>query len=124
MPVGAMRGHGLLECAPIAGSFRTRASWRECGAYHETPNTPTRISTAAFIGGVVERAARDDRAPSSAEQYSPALLPPLDPLLRAAAHRRSSRRRGTEDRKSTRLNSSHGSISYAVFCLKKKKNNI
>src|SRR5208282_6257382 len=27
------------------------------------------------------------------------------------------------DRKSTRLNSSHGSISYAVFCLKKKKNN-
>src|SRR2546429_5122387 len=27
------------------------------------------------------------------------------------------------DRKSTRLNSSHGYISYAVFCLKKKKNN-
>src|SRR5207245_8817852 len=28
---------------------------------------------------------------------------------------------GRGDRKSTRLNSSHGSISYAVFCLKKKK---
>src|SRR2546422_3615600 len=28
--------------------------------------------------------------------------------------------RNTEDRKSTRLNSSHGYISYAVFCLKKK----
>src|SRR2546422_2907860 len=28
----------------------------------------------------------------------------------------------TKDRKSTRLNSSHGYISYAVFCLKKKKN--
>src|SRR2546422_6879763 len=27
----------------------------------------------------------------------------------------------TTDRKSTRLNSSHGYISYAVFCLKKKK---
>src|SRR2546422_6334321 len=27
------------------------------------------------------------------------------------------------DRKSTRLNSSHGYISYAVFCLKKKKTN-
>src|SRR5689334_23741278 len=27
-----------------------------------------------------------------------------------------------EDRKSTRLNSSHSSISYAVFCLKKKTN--
>src|SRR5438309_4372730 len=30
---------------------------------------------------------------------------------------------GGLDRKSTRLNSSHSSISYAVFCLKKKKNN-
>src|SRR5688572_32511875 len=29
-----------------------------------------------------------------------------------------------EDRKSTRLNSSHSQISYAVFCLKKKKKNI
>src|SRR2546422_5423157 len=29
---------------------------------------------------------------------------------------------GPKDRKSTRLNSSHGYISYAVFCLKKKKN--
>src|SRR5208282_6128258 len=28
------------------------------------------------------------------------------------------------DRKSTRLNSSHGSISYAVFCLKKKKKRV
>src|SRR2546429_5273527 len=31
-------------------------------------------------------------------------------------------RLATSDRKSTRLNSSHGYISYAVFCLKKKKN--
>src|SRR2546428_13494330 len=31
--------------------------------------------------------------------------------------------RPREDRKSTRLNSSHDQISYAVFCLKKKKKN-
>src|SRR3712207_7920072 len=30
---------------------------------------------------------------------------------------------GCRDRKSTRLNSSHANISYAVFCLKKKKKN-
>src|SRR2546430_9122759 len=30
-------------------------------------------------------------------------------------------RQGPQDRKSTRLNSSHSQISYAVFCLKKKK---
>src|SRR5207249_11293694 len=34
---------------------------------------------------------------------------------------RSSRHTAARDRKSTRLNSSHVSISYAVFCLKKKK---
>src|SRR2546422_4702643 len=34
------------------------------------------------------------------------------------------RLRAFRDRKSTRLNSSHGYISYAVFCLKKKKTNI
>src|SRR2546430_2792024 len=32
-------------------------------------------------------------------------------------------RTGAADRKSTRLNSSHSQISYAVFCLKKKKKN-
>src|SRR5256885_6784682 len=36
------------------------------------------------------------------------------------SHRRRSKPKG--DRKSTRLNSSHLVISYAVFCLKKKKN--
>src|SRR5256884_9274801 len=35
---------------------------------------------------------------------------------------RSGPRIATRDRKSTRLNSSHGYISYAVFCLKKKRN--
>src|SRR5438309_6545865 len=38
----------------------------------------------------------------------------LDPILHVPVNFRS-------DRKSTRLNSSHSSISYAVFCLKKKK---
>src|SRR3712207_7565411 len=31
---------------------------------------------------------------------------------------------GEQDRKSTRLNSSHANISYAVFCLKKKKKSL
>src|SRR3712207_8083947 len=44
-----------------------------------------------------------------------ATLPDLEPALARA------RRLVFEDRKSTRLNSSHANISYAVFCLKKKK---
>src|SRR5688572_31420468 len=37
---------------------------------------------------------------------------------------RARRRRSEVDRKSTRLNSSHSQISYAVFCLKKKKKEV
>src|SRR2546421_8692590 len=48
-----------------------------------------------------------------------------DPKRREAEPRRPGRARrsrlGPRDRKSTRLNSSHDQISYAVFCLKKKK---
>src|SRR5436305_11642770 len=43
-----------------------------------------------------------------------------DPV-RGAGRRRQDRAGEGEDRKSTRLNSSHVRISYAVFCLKKKK---
>src|SRR2546421_3439265 len=43
-----------------------------------------------------------------------------DQLSRPPPQTRSCRRHGPEDRKSTRLNSSHDQISYAVFCLKKK----
>src|SRR3712207_8967216 len=39
----------------------------------------------------------------------------------AARARLAARRAAAGDRKSTRLNSSHANISYAVFCLKKKK---
>src|SRR3712207_6847989 len=40
---------------------------------------------------------------------------------REGGHRQPGLQRGQPDRKSTRLNSSHANISYAVFCLKKKK---
>src|SRR2546430_4091747 len=41
--------------------------------------------------------------------------------LTGLANRFEFERRAKKDRKSTRLNSSHSQISYAVFCLKKKK---
>src|SRR5256885_12422859 len=48
---------------------------------------------------------------------------PLAARTRAAAVGAATRSSGSaEDRKSTRLNSSHLVISYAVFCLEKKKN--
>src|SRR3712207_8512000 len=44
------------------------------------------------------------------------------PVRREGHHARPASGRRVGDRKSTRLNSSHANISYAVFCLKKKKN--
>src|SRR5258707_10305234 len=51
---------------------------------------------------------RDDAAPKGDQLTPPSVVkkPPME---------------GSTDRKSTRLNSSHANISYAVFCLKKKK---
>src|SRR3712207_9132825 len=48
--------------------------------------------------------------------YADLLLQPLSPRLAKLVYQIR-----IQDRKSTRLNSSHANISYAVFCLKKKK---
>src|SRR5207249_10527657 len=50
-----------------------------------------------------------------------AVLTPLAVEAGRSATNRALVSEGRQDRKSTRLNSSHVSISYAVFCLKKKK---
>src|SRR2546430_11741762 len=61
------------------------------------------------VGGPLEQHVLDEvRDPVLLRRFAPRTRPYPDP------HR--------EDRKSTRLNSSHSQISYAVFCLKKKKN--
>src|SRR5260221_8953431 len=56
----------------------------------------------------------------------PALLREQDQLIDVAIVARllEDAAQSTGDRKSTRLNSSHTVISYAVFCLQKKKNNV
>src|SRR5205814_10257609 len=54
-------------------------------------------------------------------QQGPGLSGNLRLRRRSASRLRSLIRNGIPDRKSTRLNSSHLGISYAVFCLKKKQ---
>src|SRR3712207_8543327 len=59
----------------------------------------------------------------------PVLLPPILPKFLLQSQKMQSkvlrfRQNLLKDRKSTRLNSSHANISYAVFCLKKKNNGI
>src|SRR3712207_7172291 len=73
--------------------------------------------------GVVEHAgiaALDDQLVVAAQRAGDLQAAPdlFDQLL---AHVVVAAAQGALDRKSTRLNSSHANISYAVFCLKKKK---
>src|SRR5258707_11951181 len=68
--------------------------------------------TGKLVGGSETPGAVDDDANTEADGF-------------ALAERADFAALGCEiDRKSTRLNSSHANISYAVFCLKKKKKNI
>src|SRR5256884_3704012 len=62
--------------------------------------------------------------PSTRRSFFRFVLPPRSTLLADQEWKGCISPRVFTDRKSTRLNSSHGYISYAVFCLKKKKQNI
>src|SRR2546422_8471207 len=81
---------------------------------------------------MIRRPPRSTLFPYTTLFRSQSLGPALGPRARDRGHRRwagrdaaGGDRQGGDlrDRKSTRLNSSHGYISYAVFCLKKKKKN-
>src|SRR5689334_24886918 len=79
---------------------------------NRAPRRPGR--TRGARGRAARRARRDRRQPRAADQRH-------QPVVQQRGHDRLARRRDPDrDRKSTRLNSSHSSISYAVFCLKKK----
>src|SRR3712207_8455740 len=65
---------------------------------------------------------QDPKRPGPAPR--PGRVRKRDVPLRAHAAPRARRPQLPQDRKSTRLNSSHANISYAVFCLKKKMKTI
>src|SRR6266436_1168309 len=67
----------------------------------------------------VKRRTPDQYQPGSAGDLA-RLSRPMTWETLAGERRRTHTRAVKRDRKSTRLNSSHGYISYAVFCLKKK----
>src|SRR3712207_8099239 len=69
-------------------------------------------------GSVARRPAVLAALPRGGLLVAAVVADPGGPFLRRGAHRCSPR-----DRKSTRLNSSHANISYAVFCLKKNIKN-
>src|SRR5207245_9778602 len=92
----------------VPHSFPTRRSSDLATARTEEAE----IDRTAALAVLIARAA--SRLP-----MEPVRLVPVEPVT--AEWRTHVQEDPFTDRKSTRLNSSHGSISYAVFCLKKKK---
>src|SRR5262245_60697975 len=114
--IGGPKGVGALvqrRGAPLSPLFR--GSGHEAGRRGGTENVPGIVG----LGVAAECAARD-LAPEGARLAG--LRAQLESAIRAAAPDAVIHGSAT-DRKSTRLNSSHLGISYAVFCLKKKKKN-
>src|SRR3712207_7433841 len=67
-----------------------------------------------------DRVAVDDRGDDAEPVLAQAAPVVVDQRAAPVAAARHAPQAGLQDRKSTRLNSSHANISYAVFCLKKK----
>src|SRR5439155_26088994 len=97
--------------------------YRDPRALHSFPTRRSSDLLRVLVGGLdeVEELLPDQIANRLFEAERlldvPGSVALVDPDLVELDHRRSTR----SDRKSTRLNSSHVAISYAVFCLKKKK---
>src|SRR5207245_10712195 len=102
----------LLLSHPSLHSFPTRRSSDLSSPVAATPSSAPPSPSAPSVGTPAVRSIRHlaASAPRTSAPAAPA-IPSTPVTVRVPA----------QDRKSTRLNSSHGSISYAVFCLKKKK---
>src|SRR3712207_7557449 len=85
---------------PYTTLFRSGTGWSSIGTLQSLPIQEIKIDR-SFVAGMAE-----DRGDATVVRSTIDLAGNLG-----------------LDRKSTRLNSSHANISYAVFCLKKKKHN-
>src|SRR6266513_2207759 len=84
------------------------------------PHSALRTPHSGFGSSVQDRGQCPDLVDNLGERADDRLYV----FQRVVLAEREPQRRHAQDRKSTRLNSSHVSISYAVFCLKKKKKKI
>src|SRR5690606_42095508 len=91
------------------------------------PYTPLFRSSSceqSFFLSLATLASLPDEAPAHRPRRPHPCRPARGPRSRTTHTRLDSRCRARLDRKSTRLNSSHVKISYAVFCLKKKRQHL
>src|SRR2546430_3957479 len=83
------------------------------------PYTTLFRSRKSLVDGLVHHTRKE--FPAKQTVVLPNAIKDDDGVVHGITDQREERRDDCQDRKSTRLNSSHSQISYAVFCLKKKK---
>src|SRR5687768_4987980 len=111
-------GATMVACKPAAGSRVASASAKAPKSEQQAAELAAKAQAAVNKGAFAEGLGFAERAVE---------LSPRDVgyrMILADLYLKNGRFQSAEttlDRKSTRLNSSHGYISYAVFCLKKKK---
>src|SRR3712207_7310514 len=88
---------------PYTTLFRSAAHTKKAGVPSRASLTTSAIMAATYADPAIAMRASDGTLGRVAQEFGNSVVG------------------GTADRKSTRLNSSHANISYAVFCLKKKK---
>src|SRR6266481_7402437 len=115
-PEPTARVRPLVDRAARAAWHRWRAAWRStwrcstCSRLRARQPAPPPCSSAAYASSCLTTSGTGDLSLELEQIGNDAIRDGQgDPAL------------PLRDRKSTRLNSSHSSISYAVFCLKKKK---
>src|SRR3712207_7775719 len=99
----------MIRRPPRSTLFPYTTLFRSTGAARDPPRTLSHQHSAATVG----------HFPPTCPMHS--IARDVTPRDAQQATHAASRRSRARDRKSTRLNSSHANISYAVFCLKKKK---
>src|SRR3989449_792427 len=113
---GALGGEVAYLAGEVPKALLFRGGAATIAGWDETTASPERLAQPATAAEQVARDALVESAVKTAVALATAVPAPKEFVL-------SGRLARVEplDRKSTRLNSSHGYISYAVFCLKKKK---
>src|SRR5713226_10450590 len=116
-----------LRCSTLGNGQTSSSSLAEpvlLGGQLLPPGVGGRLAPAGARVQVLATPRAEPAAVVAAQQESGGREHQLFTYHRRDVDERRVPRQGIGDRKSTRLNSSHPSISYAVFCLKKKKNSL